>query len=110
MTAKDIGLRILYLCMRRNWSLYRLGRETGIPYSTLRSICYEDVSPQLETVQKISDGFNLSLSALFAEEDGLSAGLSQAQLELLEKSKSFGEQDMKRILAYMDGLLERERK
>ena len=64
-----LRLRVQELCDQQNLSLYQLSALSGLPKSTLQSALHpERGNPSLSTLEKIADGFNLSLRDFFASE------------------------------------------
>ena len=59
--------KIQELLDERNWSLYKLAKESNIPYSSLNSLFVKDNQPTVSTLEKICNGFNITLSEFFAE-------------------------------------------
>lgn len=65
------------LLNRKNMSIYRLAKETGIAYSTLNYIVNERTQMRkcnVKTFRKIAEALNMSMDELYAEctctEDG----------------------------------------
>lgn len=66
----DVLERIKRILDEKGWTLYKLSKETGIPYSSLNSLFNKNNQPTISTLEKICDGLQVSL------EDFFSAGLS----------------------------------
>ncbi len=64
----DIKKRILTLNEQRGWSLYRLAAEAKISASTMTNMFRRGTSPSLETVERICQAYEMSLSEFFSEE------------------------------------------
>lgn len=60
-------LRIQELCEQRGWSLYKLAKESEIPYSSLNNIFIRNTQPTIPTLEKICHGFQITMSDFFAE-------------------------------------------
>ena len=59
-------LQQIQKCMsERNWTLYKLSKECDIPYSSLSSLFAKNNQPTISTLEKICDGFNITLSEFF---------------------------------------------
>jgi len=74
MTMNEaVRFRITELLERNNITLYELSKRSGIPKSTLQSLMDgSGGSPKLRTIEKIADGFQISVrdffdSAFFAD-------------------------------------------
>lgn len=59
--------RIKQLMEQRHWSLYRLAQESDIPYSSLRSLFQKNNHPLIPTLEKICQGFRISLADFFTD-------------------------------------------
>jgi len=70
MQESSVMERIKSLCRARSWTVYRLAKESGIPYSTLNTMLNKSNSPSIPTLSRICDGFGLTLSQFFSDEDG----------------------------------------
>lgn len=53
--------RIRELCEQRKWSYYQLSKASGIPYSTLNTMLNKENMPSLPTLQKLCQGFGISI-------------------------------------------------
>ena len=54
------------LCRQRDWTYYRLAKESGIPYSSLNTMINKPHIPSINNLIKICQGFNITLSQFFA--------------------------------------------
>lgn len=61
----DVLNRIQTLLNEREWTLYRLAKESGITYSSLSSLFKKDNQPTISTLEKICTGLNISLNEFF---------------------------------------------
>ena len=82
MQEQDIIPRIHALCQARSWTVYRLAKESGIPYSTLCTMLHKANAPSIPTVIKLCQGFGISLSE-FCGVDGDSPCYTNEQRVLL---------------------------
>ncbi len=60
--------KIQELLDERNWSLYKLAKESNIPYSSLNSLFLKDNQPTVATLEKVCKGFNITLSEFFEDD------------------------------------------
>lgn len=67
MELNKLLTKIQQLLNERNWSLYRLARESNIPYSSLNSLFLKNNQPTVATLEKICNGFHISLSEFFSD-------------------------------------------
>ena len=113
MQEQEIITRIKQLCNTRNWSFYRLAKESGITYSTLCTMLHKANSPSVPTLIKLCNGFGITLSeffdvtndtALLSPEEkhvlclwnalnGENRGAAEKYLRFLSESQSFNSKD-----------------
>lgn len=60
--------RIQNLMLERNWTLYKLAQESGIPYSSLNSLFNKNNQPTISTLEKIVSGFHMSMAEFFSDQ------------------------------------------
>lgn len=101
--------RIKALCTARGWSYYRLAKESGIAYSTLNTMLNKANAPSFWTLNKICDGFDITLAQFF-EQDSSSFPVTHEQRQLLVLWDSLDAQSRALATAYMEGLRERQPK
>ena len=63
----DVLRRINKIRIDRNWSVYRLSVESGIPQSTLTNMFNRETTPSINTLQLICNAFGMTLSEFFLE-------------------------------------------
>lgn len=95
--------RIQELCEERNWSYYQLAKASGIAYSTLNTMLNKHNYPSLPTLQKLCEGFGISMTDFF-EPDRSLTGLTEDQSTCLSLFTSLSPEDKKLAIAYMKGL------
>lgn len=95
--------RIQELCEERNWSYYQLSKASGIAYSTLNTMLNKQNSPSLPTLQKLCEGFGISMTDFFEPCKSLT-GLTEDQSMCLALFTSLSPEDKKLAIAYMKGL------
>lgn len=60
-------LRIEELCAERNINFCQLATISGIPYTTVKSIIYnQSKNPGIATIKKICDGLEISITDFFS--------------------------------------------
>lgn len=72
--------RLRRLLDERDWTEYRLARESGLSDSTIKNIYKRNTQPTIETLEAICRGFGITLSQFFA--DGEMAELTPELKEL----------------------------
>lgn len=106
MKDTDIIKHIEQLCGERGWSLYKLSKESGIPYSTLNNMIHRTNIPSIPTLQKICNGFGISLSDFFADQKEQKQ-LNEQQKALLDDFDQLNLEGKRLATAYINGLLRR---
>ena len=62
-------LRIEELCNERGLNFCRLATISGVPYTTVKSIVYnQSKNPSITTIKKISDGLDITIADFFDTE------------------------------------------
>lgn len=74
--------KIRTLMDERNWSEYRLAKESGLSQSTINNIFLRNTVPSIPTLEIICNTFGLTLSQFFAENQCME--LTTEQYELLQ--------------------------
>lgn len=104
----NVIARIQQLCDARGWSYYRLAKASDIPYSTLNTMFHKSYVPTVPSLQKICDGFGISLAQFFSERDEASL-LTQDQRDCLEQWNKLDKDGRRLALAYMQGLADHKK-
>ena len=95
--------RIQELCDERGWSYYQLSKASGIAYSTLSTMLNKHNMPSLPTLQKLCQGFGISVTDFF-EPDRSRSGLTEDQAECLSLYTSLSTADRQLAMAFLKGL------
>ena len=88
--------RIEQIMKQRGWSVYRLGKESGLSQSTLAHVFRKDSEPTISTLETICNTFGITLSQFFAEGDFVP--LTSEQRELLDKWASLSNEQKELVL------------
>ncbi len=106
MTELEIINRIQYLLDFNKWSLYKLAKISGIPYSSLNNIFNRKTCPSIITLDKICKGFNISLSEFFSFKTNplRSTILNEDHQELINSYETLSSKDKELLFAYLNGL------
>ena len=104
MIEQDVLDRIQQLLTFKHSSLYKLAKQSDIPYSSLNNIFNRQTCPTMVTLEKICHGFNISLSEFFSFESNPLRNelLSDDEEELLNTYKELSVQNKKLLKAYLD--------
>ena len=76
----NVTERIESLMKEREWTVYRLGKETGLSQSTLAHVFRRDSAPTIATLEIICKAFGISLSQFFSDGDPYSLTDEQEKL------------------------------
>ena len=107
MQEQDIIPRIHALCQARSWTVYRLAKESGIPYSTLCTMLHKANAPSIPTVIKLCQGFGISLSEFF-DMDNDSPCYTQEQRQILCQWDKLTEENKAASAKYIQYLLDQQ--
>ena len=98
----DIKKKLLEMMKARNWSYYRLAKESNMSWSTVRNMFERGTEPTLPTLEALCGGLGITLADLLV---GYSvAELSDEQRELLENWEKLDVEDKKLCLGLLRSL------
>ncbi len=108
MIEDKVYERIEYLCKTKHYSMYRLAKESELPYSSLNNIIHWRTCPNIGTLAKLCKGFNISLSEFFNFElyPVINDDLSQEENELVNQYRNLSKKKRVLLDAYIKGLSE----
>lgn len=98
----DVLGRIKQLMAQRNWSVYRLGKESGLAQSTLSHVFRKDSEPTISTLETICKAFGMTLGEFFA--DGELLPLTEEQRSLLDKWAMLTTEQKQLVLNMIDNM------
>ena len=107
MEQNRILLKIKLLMEKRHWTMYRLAKESGIPYSSLNSLFQKNNQPTISTLERICNGLNISMGEFFSTQlvqNEHIQTLSSEELVLINLYRSLDKNDQKLLLNYLKGL------
>ncbi len=61
--------RLRQLMAARNWTRYRLAKESGLSESTIANIFSRNAIPSVDTLDKICQAFGITISQFFVDGD-----------------------------------------
>ncbi len=105
MREKYVLKRVTQLREERDWSLYRLAKESNLSYSTLSNTFHRDNVPSVPTLMRICEGLGITLSEFFDEQGIMPKQLTVADQKLLADFHRLPRSDKDLVMAYMQGLL-----
>ena len=65
----DMHARLYQLLQERGWTEYKLSKECGLAQSTIGNIFRRNTVPSIATLEAICNGFGITLSQFFAEQE-----------------------------------------
>ena len=107
MKEFDVLGRIQELCQSRNWTYYRLAKESGIPYSTLNTMLRKTNAPTVHTLQKLCSGFGITLEQFFSSDVPVPE-LTEEQRAVLQLWDTLDATSQALASAYIQGLKDRQ--
>lgn len=63
----EVLCKIKELMEERGWSLYKLAKESGIPYSSLNSLFQKNNQPTITTLERICAGLHITIGEFFSD-------------------------------------------
>lgn len=106
MIENEVLQRISQLCEQKHWSLYRLAKKANIPYSNLNNIFNRGTCPTIPTLEKICQGFGISLSEFFEyyTTPQIDSSLTEIEIDLVYSFRTLSKKDQELLQAYLCGL------
>lgn len=104
----NIMEKIRQLCTKKGWSVYKLAKESGIPYSSLNNMFNRNTQPTVTTLYKLCSGLNISLSDFFLDVDTHVIPLNPETREMLERYNKLPPSKQGMVRAYIMGLCDDE--
>lgn len=98
----DITGRVERLMEQRGWSVYRLGKESGLAQSTLSHVFRKDSEPTVSTLETICKAFGMTLGEFFA--DGELTPLTGEQRVLLDRWAMLNAEQKQLVLTMIDNM------
>jgi len=98
--------RILELKDERNWSEYRLAKEAGISQSTISNLINRGNSPSISTLEKLCEGFGITLAQFFDTEDAVFT-LTEDQRKLIKNWSRLTPRQREKAEIFILGMLEK---
>ncbi len=91
----DVKVRLQQLMDERGWTIYRVAKEAGIPWSTVRNMFKRNTEPSIQTLECLCRGMGITLPQFFDVDNDM--GLSPEQAHLLQEWSRLREKDKKLI-------------
>ena len=103
--------RIQQLLDFNHWTVYKLAKSSDLAYSSLNNLFNRRTCPSIATLQKICNGFQISLLEFFdfGENPLRSENLSEEEQDLIISFNALSRKDKDILLAYLKGLKDAHR-
>ena len=95
----DVLKRLDDLLAARNWTMYRLAKESGLSESTVANVFRRNAIPSIDTLEKICQGFGITLAQFFA--DGEMVELTPELQEVFENWRTLTKEQKAAALAML---------
>lgn len=96
----DAQKRIKQLMEERNWTDYRLAKESGLSHSTVTNMFNRNNAPTLPTLEAVCKAFGITLAQFFLEEN--TPELTEEQRILFAKWSTLKNEQKQALLTLID--------
>ena len=100
----DVKGRLQQLMDERGWTIYRLAKEAGIPWSTVRNMFKRDTEPSIATLECICKGLGITLPQFFDVDNEM--GLTEEHRTLISQWTKLNERSKRLVTEMVDILKE----
>lgn len=98
-------MKLNVLLEQKGWTVYRLAKESEIPFSSLNNLFKRNTQPTLPTLRKICSGLGISLSDFFSDEvTPRMAEYTAEERELVSLYQTLNSSDKKLLMTYASAL------
>ena len=108
MTVEQVLDRIEGLASDNGMTIYELARSAGVPNSTLYNAFERRTMPRIDTVDKICEALDITMSDffLFSGDAGMGSYMSEDEIELIEMNRSMTRRNREHLLVYAHALID----
>lgn len=99
----DVLKKITELREERNWSAYKLAQESGLSVTTISSWYNKNIIPTIPTLQKVCDGFGISMSQFFLDENDYYIA-TERELQMLVEYNRLDKEQQERLYSFLQTL------
>lgn len=89
---------------QRNWSVYKLAKESELSCSTINNILSRGTEPTYTIMKKLAKGLGVSVATMLNETSGDVIPLSKEEREILHLFNSLSKKDKLIAKAYLEGI------
>ncbi len=106
MTVEDIHGRIRSLAAERNLSIYELAKRAGLAESTIYNLFERGTMPKIETLEKLCDAMEVSLSDFFVflSKPGRRIHMTGDEIALMEIHSGLSKKNRERLMIYAQAM------
>lgn len=98
----NVKEKLLDMMKERNWTYYRLAKESNVPWSTVRNMFERGTEPTLPTLEALCGGLKITLADLLV---GYSTEeLTDDQRDLLENWEKLDAEDKRLCIGLLRSL------
>lgn len=97
-------MKIKELLEERNWTLYKLAKESCIPYSSLNSLFQKNNQPTISTLEKICKGFHITMAEFFMDDTPFhedTYDITSEELEIIHNIRTLNKHDCRLVMDFM---------
>jgi transcriptional regulator with XRE-family HTH domain len=109
LPENEILQKITDLCQEREWSLYKLAKESHISYSTLNNLFIRDNIPTVPTIQKICYAFQITMSEFFETPTETYDNLTEEEQLLVNAWNELQGSDRQLLMSYIRSLAQKSK-
>lgn len=109
MIEEDVINRIQELLQFKHWTAYKLAKEADMSYSNLNNIMNRKSCPSIATLEKICNGFGISISEffLFSENPLRDSQITETHQDMINSYESLSTRNKELLLTYLRGLCQK---
>ena len=101
----DVKERLQQLMDERGWTIYKVAKEAGIPWSTVRNMFKRNTEPSIATLESICKGIGMTLPQFFDVDNHM--GLTDEQRQLIQQWSKLNDRSKRLVSELVDALNEK---
>lgn len=95
-----------YYKMKKRMTTYMLISMSGLNISVIRRIQNKESIPTVETIQKLCDGFGITMSQFFAGDAEKIRQFNEAQSDVMDYMDQMSSEQQQMMVAYAKGIVD----